>query len=110
MGIGASGADCPNASGGIPMSMQLELILACGLLALVYGGWTIRSVLAMSAGNARMQEIAAAIQEGAAAYLNRQYTTIAVAGAVVFVLALVFLGWQSGVGYLIGATFSGAAG
>jgi K(+)-stimulated pyrophosphate-energized sodium pump len=90
--------------------MQLELILVCGLLALVYGGWTIRSVLSMSAGNARMQEIAAAIQEGAAAYLNRQYTTIAIAGVVVFALALYFLGWQSAVGYLIGATFSGAAG
>src|SRR5579862_2918957 len=92
------------------MGLELELILGAGVLALVYGAWTIRSVLAMSAGNARMQEIAAAIQEGASAYLNRQYTTIAIAGVVVFALAFYFLGWQSAVGYLIGATFSGAAG
>ncbi len=92
------------------MSMKLELVLACGLLALVYGAWTIRSVLSLSPGNARMQEIAAAIQEGAAAYLNRQYTTIAMAGVVIFALAFYFLGWQSAVGYLIGATLSGLAG
>ncbi len=92
------------------MTMQLELILVCGVLALVYGAWTIRSVLAMSAGNARMQEIAAAIQEGAAAYLNRQYTTIAIVGVVVFALAYYFLGWESAVGYLIGASLSGLAG
>jgi K(+)-stimulated pyrophosphate-energized sodium pump len=79
-------------------------------LALAYGLWTVRSVLALSAGNPRMQEIAAAIQEGAGAYLNRQYTTIAGVGAVVFILAIIFLGWQVGVGYLIGAALSGAAG
>ncbi len=90
--------------------MQLTVILACGLLALAYGLWTIKAVLALPAGNARMQEIAAAIQEGARAYLNRQYTTIAMAGAVIFLLALFFLGWQVGVGFLIGATLSGAAG
>ncbi len=92
------------------MGLQIYLVLACGVLALLYGGWTIRAVLGMSAGNARMQEIAAAIQEGAAAYLNRQYTTIAVAGAVIFVLALYFLGWQEALGFAIGATLSGAAG
>jgi len=90
--------------------MGLELVLLCGVLALAYGLWTIRSVLALSAGNARMQEIAAAIQEGAGAYLNRQYTTIAGVGAVVFILAIIFLGWEVGVGYLIGAALSGAAG
>ncbi|HEX4026661.1 MAG TPA: sodium-translocating pyrophosphatase [Rhizomicrobium sp.] len=90
--------------------MQLEIVLACGVLALLYGLWTIKSVLALPAGNARMQEIAAAIQEGARAYLNRQYTTIAMVGVVIFVLALFFLGWQVGVGFLIGATLSGAAG
>jgi K(+)-stimulated pyrophosphate-energized sodium pump len=90
--------------------MELYIILACGVLALLYGLWTIRSVLSLPAGNKRMQEIAAAIQEGAAAYLNRQYTTIAIVGAVIFVLACVFLGWQVGIGFLIGATLSGAAG
>src|ERR1700758_2630231 len=90
--------------------MQLEVILACGLLALLYGLWTIKSVLALPAGNARMQEIAAAIQEGARAYLNRQYTTIAMVGVVIFLLALFFLGWQVGVGFLIGASLLGADG
>ncbi len=92
------------------MGLELQLVLACGVLALLYGAWTIRSVLGMSAGNARMQEIAAAIQEGAAAYLNRQYTTIAIAGVVIFILAFVIFGWQVAVGYLIGSTFSGLAG
>jgi len=90
--------------------MQLELVLACAVLALLYGLFTIRAVLAMPQGNARMQEIAAAIQEGARAYLNRQYTTIAIVGAVIFVLAFVFLGWQVAIGFLIGAALSGAAG
>ena len=70
------------------MSVQLLLVLACGILALVYGGLTIATVLRQSAGNARMQEIAAAIQEGARAYLNRQYTTIAMVGVVIFVARL----------------------
>jgi K(+)-stimulated pyrophosphate-energized sodium pump len=92
------------------MGLELELVLGAGVLALVYGIFTVRSVLSMSPGNARMQEIAAAIQEGAAAYLNRQYTTIAVVGVVIFALAWVFLGWQEAVGYLIGAVLSGLAG
>ncbi|MEO8301780.1 MAG: sodium-translocating pyrophosphatase, partial [Rhizomicrobium sp.] len=90
--------------------MELNLVLASGVLALLYGLWTIRSVLSMPAGNARMQEIAAAIQEGAAAYLNRQYTTIAMVGVVIFALAFFVLGWQVAVGFLIGAVLSGAAG
>src|ERR1700743_2117822 len=90
--------------------MELEIILACGVLALLYGLWTIRSVLSLPAGTARMQEIAAAIQEGARAYLNRQYTTIAMVGVVIFALAFFFLGWQVAVGFLVGATLSGAAG
>jgi K(+)-stimulated pyrophosphate-energized sodium pump len=91
--------------------MQLiVIILACGVLALLYGLWTIKSVLGLPAGSARMQEIAAAVQEGARAYLNRQYTTIAMVGVVIFLLAFFFLGWQVGVGFLIGSTLSGAAG
>jgi K(+)-stimulated pyrophosphate-energized sodium pump len=90
--------------------MELEIILGCGMLALLYGLWTVRSVLSLPAGNARMQEIAAAIQEGAAAYLNRQYTTIAAVGVVIFALAFFVLGWQVALGFLIGATLSGAAG
>jgi len=90
--------------------MQLEVILACGVLALLYGLYTIKSVLSLPAGNARMQEIAAAIQEGARAYLNRQYTTIAMVGVVIFALAFFFLGWQVAIGFLIGAALSGAAG
>jgi len=90
--------------------MELQLVLASGVLALLYGLWTIRSVLSLPAGNARMQEIAAAIQEGAAAYLNRQYTTIAMVGVVIFALAFFFLGWQVALGFLIGAALSGAAG
>ncbi|HTQ15067.1 MAG TPA: sodium-translocating pyrophosphatase [Rhizomicrobium sp.] len=92
------------------MSPELWIVLGCGVLALLYGAWTIRSVLAMSAGNDRMKEIAAAIQEGAGAYLNRQYTTIAIAGVVIFALAFWIFGWQVAVGYAVGAIFSGLAG
>jgi K(+)-stimulated pyrophosphate-energized sodium pump len=89
--------------------MQLGLVLGCAVLALLYGLFTIRSVLSLPAGNARMQEIAAAIQEGARAYLNRQYTTIAMVGVVIFALAF-SLGWQVAIGFLIGAVLSGLAG
>jgi K(+)-stimulated pyrophosphate-energized sodium pump len=92
------------------MNSVLLIILLCGVLALLYGGWTIRSVLSLSAGNARMQEIAAAIQEGARAYLNRQYTTIAMVGVVIFILAFLVFDWQMALGFLIGAVASGAAG
>ncbi|MEQ8194286.1 MAG: sodium/proton-translocating pyrophosphatase, partial [Rhodospirillales bacterium] len=85
-------------------------IIACGVLALLYGVYAIRAVVAAPAGNERMQEIAAAIQEGASAYLNRQYRTIAMVGVVIGVL----LGWRLGipvaVGYFIGAILSGLAG
>ncbi|MEM9705244.1 MAG: sodium-translocating pyrophosphatase [Pseudomonadota bacterium] len=94
------------------MGLGLMLIIAAGVLALVYGVFTIQSVMAMPAGNERMQEIASAIQEGATAYLNKQYTTIAIVGAVTFVILLVAFGfnWIPAVGFALGAILSGAAG
>ncbi len=92
------------------MSLELWLVIAAGLAALGYGAITVKSVLSMPTGNDRMREIAAAIQEGAQAYLNRQYTTIAIVGAVVFVLLLVLLGLKSAGGFAIGAVLSGGAG
>ena len=81
----------------------LWLIVLCGLLAIVYAIWAIRSVLAADAGNARMQEIAAAVREGAQAYLKRQYTTIGIVGIVIFFILAYFLGWLVAAGFLIGA-------
>src|SRR2546421_583170 len=69
------------------MSLQLSLVLACGVIALLYGGWLVQQLLALSPGTKEMQEIAAAIQEGARAYLNRQYTTVAIVGVVIFIAA-----------------------
>src|SRR5579862_3565065 len=98
-------------SGGIfDMSLAYGLIIAAGAVAVIYGIGTSRMVLAADPGSARMQEIAAAVQEGAQAYLNRQYRTIAVVGAVIFVILFVTLGWRSGLGFLVGAVLSGATG
>ncbi len=94
------------------MSLELWLVIAAGLAAIAYGVFTVNSVLSMPTGTDRMREIASAIQEGAQAYLNRQYTTIAIAGAVVF-LVLLFafkLNFIPAVGFAIGAVLSGAAG
>jgi K(+)-stimulated pyrophosphate-energized sodium pump len=88
----------------------LWLSLGAAALAVLYGIFTVRWVLAQPAGNARMQEIAAAIQEGASAYMNRQYTTIAIAGVVLFVVLGVALNWYTAIGFLVGAVFSGLAG
>ncbi|HUZ63586.1 MAG TPA: sodium/proton-translocating pyrophosphatase, partial [Acetobacteraceae bacterium] len=73
------------------MPLAYAVIIACGVLALVYGLITSRQVLAADAGTARMQEISAAVQEGARAYLNRQYTTIAIVGVVILVILGVIL-------------------
>ncbi|WNJ98575.1 sodium-translocating pyrophosphatase [Thalassospiraceae bacterium LMO-JJ14] len=92
------------------MSSIYYLVLVCGALALIYGAYAVRSVLSAPAGNERMQEIAAAIQEGAAAYLNRQYLTIGIVGVVVCVLLGILLGVPVAIGFLIGAILSGVAG
>lgn len=88
----------------------LWVIVLCGALSIVYAIWATASVLKADAGNPRMQEIAAAVREGAQAYLKRQYMTIGLVGIVIFALLYYFLGVLVAVGFLIGAVLSGAAG
>jgi K(+)-stimulated pyrophosphate-energized sodium pump len=88
----------------------LYIAIFCGLVAVLYGIITSRQVLGMSAGNQRMIEVSAAIQEGAAAYLRRQYTTIAIVGVVVAAIIFFFLGGLSAAAFVIGAVLSGATG
>ncbi len=92
------------------MSSTLWLIIGCGVLSIVYAVWATQSVLAADQGNARMQEIAGNIREGAQAYLTRQYTTIAIVGVVVFVVAWLLLSGVAAIGFAIGAILSGLAG
>jgi K(+)-stimulated pyrophosphate-energized sodium pump len=92
------------------MQLAYLVIIACGLLALVYGFVTSRQVLAADAGTARMQEISAAVQEGARAYLNRQYTAIGIVGVVILIILGLTLGVHVAVGFIIGAVLSAAAG
>ena len=88
----------------------LWVIVGCGLLAIVYGIWATGSVLRADAGNKKMQEISAAVREGAQAYLKRQYSTIAIVGIVIFVILGFTLGWLVAAGFAVGAVLSGAAG
>ena len=89
---------------------MLFLAIAAAVLAIIYGVVQTQRLMSASAGTEKMQEIASAIQEGANAYLKRQYTTIAIVGVVVCILIAVFLGWQVALGFAIGAVLSGAAG
>ncbi|NGP16671.1 sodium-translocating pyrophosphatase [Devosia aurantiaca] len=92
------------------MDLALWLIVLCGGLSIVYGILTTQTLLRADAGSARMQEISAAVREGASAYLKRQYTTIAIVGVVILIAAFFLLGPYAAVGFLIGAVLSGAAG
>ena len=84
--------------------------ILCGLVAIAYGAWSVRWILSQPQGNERMREIAAAIQQGATAYLNRQYSTIGIAGVVLFLALGIGLDWLTATGFLIGAVLSGATG
>ncbi|MCP5338822.1 MAG: sodium-translocating pyrophosphatase [Sinobacteraceae bacterium] len=91
-------------------TMWLWLAVAAGILAVVYGVVSMMQILGLPAGNARMQEIAAAVQAGAKAYLNRQYTTIGIVGVVLLVILGLALGWATAGGFAVGAILSGLAG
>ncbi len=92
------------------MISTLILIIVTGLIAILYGYIVSKQILSASPGNAKMQEIASAIQEGARAYLNRQYKTIAIVGIAILIIITYALGIWVGLGYFIGAFLSGAAG
>ncbi|HDK38619.1 MAG TPA: sodium-translocating pyrophosphatase, partial [Thiolapillus brandeum] len=92
------------------MTTGLIFALICALVAIGYGVVSMKWILAKPTGNERMNEIATAIQAGASAYLNRQYTTISGVGVVLLILIGLFLGWPTAAGFAIGAVFSGLAG
>jgi K(+)-stimulated pyrophosphate-energized sodium pump len=92
------------------MTAQLWLIILCGVAAIIYGFITVQNLMKQDAGTQKMQEIAKAIQEGAEAYLKRQYTTIAIVGAAIFLLAIWLLSIWAAIGFAIGAVLSGVAG
>jgi len=92
------------------MSGGLGFALITAIAALIYGAASIKWILGKSSGNEKMRSIAAAIQEGASAYLNRQYTTISIVGVILLVIILVTLGWKTAVGFAIGAILSGVTG
>ncbi|MGH6927230.1 MAG: sodium-translocating pyrophosphatase, partial [Dongiaceae bacterium] len=92
------------------MTGPLWIVIVCGVIALAYGAFLINSVMAAATGTDRMREIAAAVQEGARAYLNRQYMTIGIVGVIVGAILWILLGHYVGIGYFIGAILSGATG
>ncbi len=92
------------------MATGLIIAIACAMAALLYGVVSIKWIVALPTGNERMREIAAAIQEGASAYLNRQYTTISIVGVILLVAIFLALGWKTAVGFFIGAFLSGLTG
>ena len=92
------------------MSTGLIIAIGCAMAALLYGVVSIRWIVALPAGNERMREIASAIQQGASAYLNRQYTTISIVGVILLVAIFMALGWQTAVGFALGAFLSGLTG
>ena len=92
------------------MSTEIILALACALAAVAYGAWSIQWLLSKPEGDDAMREISSAIQDGASAYLKRQYMTIGLVGVVLFVVMFIFLDAATAIGFAIGAVFSGLAG
>ncbi len=92
------------------MGNGLIIAIGCAMAALLYGAFSIKWILSLPAGNERMREIATAIQEGASAYLNRQYTTISIVGVILLVAIFAALGWKTAIGFALGAFLSGLAG